>query len=92
MKIIEDIPEIIIIVLAFVSMLLCLRNWIKVKEYASIGYFIGSLYVFILYVIILAFNPPDILRRFWARLGYIIILSNIIIWRITFYTRQRRKS
>ncbi len=90
MKILESLPEFIIILLSLITILVCIFSWITVREYAALGYLLACLYLFVTYTIFKLFNIPDEQRRFWARLGYIIFLSNIIIWRANFYIRQRK--
>lgn len=92
MNFLESIPEAIVVILSFVAIVTCVFNWVAVREYASLGYLLACAYLFTTYITFILVDASDEQRRFWARLGFVILLSNIIIWRVNFYLRQRKKT
>ena len=91
-QLIDQVTEISVIILSLIAVIVCANNWFRgVREYAALGYLIACSYLFIIYVAFNILNTPADERRYWARIGYIIFLANIIIWRMKFFISQRRK-
>ena len=89
---INQFTEISVIILSLIAVIVCANNWFRgVREYAALGYLIACSYLFIIYVVFNIFDVSADGRRYWARIGYIIFLANIIKWRVRFFIRQRRK-
>ena len=90
-QLIDQVTEVSVIILSLIAVIVCANNWFRVREYAALGYLVACTYLFSVYVAFNILNTPADERRYWARIGYIIFLANIIIWRMKFFISQRRK-
>lgn len=84
-------PGIAISVLAFMAFGICLYAWNRYRDFPAFGYLYVTLYFAVLYGILFIFQPADETRRFFVRIGVIGLLVDIIIWRIDFIRRERKK-
>lgn len=80
---IEDlIPEYTIIILTIITLCLCIYSAFKTRDLPATGYIIPLVYILGIYFYFAIGSPPAVEREFFARLGFIMLILDIGIWRL----------
>ncbi len=85
------IGEIVITVVSAVALVICIYGWMAFNEYAAGAYIVPTTYMALMFSYFLTFQPALMERVVWVQLGILLLLANVIVWRIHYILRQRSK-
>lgn len=88
----DMIPEFTIILLALVVLVICLYSFIKHRDLPGAGYIIPLVYIIGIYTYFSIGNPTHFVGEFFTRLAFIMLLTDIAIWRIVGIIANRSKN
>lgn len=90
--ILDRFSEFVMLCASLVALVACGWNWLKEKEYASLGYLVPVLYFCLMYAYVVLFQSHDeIAQQMFGRAGVFIFLMDVVVWRVVFIRRRQRR-
>lgn len=86
------IPEIVVILLALLVLGVCVYSFIRHRDMPGVGYIIPLIYIIGMFSYFALKSPIFDTREFFEKIGYIMLLVDIAIWRIVGIIVNRSKN
>lgn len=85
-------PDLFLFAIAFVVSAICLNNWFMHNDYIALGYLVPLGYCVVISLLGIVGNVDNAGRVIMYGGGLIIFMICVVVWRIVFLIRQKRRN